>query len=129
MKYILRFGVCIMLCAAIGLGIVRLNSGYTEKSTPYEEKISYEKKGTTPDTLTQKVNTPPSKKDKYILKYDEDTEKISLTVRYKDGSEIISSVETINPKYLTNDDIKSLKKGIEFSSKEDMYILIEDYSS
>lgn len=44
MKYILRFGVCIMLCAAIGLGIVRLNSGYTEKSTPYEEKISYEKK-------------------------------------------------------------------------------------
>lgn len=79
--------------------------------------------------MTQKVNTPPSEKDKYILKYNEDTEKISLTVRYKDGSEIISSVETINPKYLTNDDIKSLKKGIEFSSKEDMYILIEDYSS
>ena len=50
-------------------------------------------------------------------------------LRYADGSELISHIKAIDPDFLEAEDIKSLEEGITLSSKEDMFILIEDYSS
>ena len=133
MKHNLRLFFSIAVCVAIGFGEMTLNSGYEPKeykddTTGYNRAKETKQSGNTDSYLT-KASTPPSQKDKYILKYYEDTNKINLIIKYKDGSQIISPIETINPDYLTDEDIQSLKKGIELSSKEDMFILIEDYSS
>lgn len=67
--------------------------------------------------------------EKYILHMDKVSKKVFLTTRYADGSELISHIKAIDPAFLEAEDIKSLEEGITLSSKEDMFILIEDYSS
>ncbi len=134
MKQYLKLFVSIGICFSVGFGIVTLNSGYMPKEknngkTESNKLITENHEESIGNALAAEANTPPSQKDRYILKYDKETSKITLTVKYKDGSEIISPVETINPYYLTKEDLSALQEGIELSSKEDMFILIEDYSS
>ncbi len=134
MKPYLKLFVSIGICFVVGFGIVTLNTGYMPKEksdikTENNNLTVENHKDNFDNALATEVNTPPSQKDRYILKYDKEDGKITLTVKYKDGSEIISPVETINPYYLTKEDLKALEKGIELGSKEDMFILIEDYSS
>jgi hypothetical protein len=129
MKQYLKLFVSIGICFAVGFGIVTLNNGYMPQKTENSKHAAQNSEEISQNTIAAEVNTPPSQKDRYILKYDKEEGKITLTVKYKDGSEIISPVETINPYYLTKEDLDALRRGIELSSKEDMYILIEDYSS
>jgi hypothetical protein len=129
MKQYLKLFVSIGICFAVGFGIVTLNNGYMPQKAENSKHAAQKSEEISQNTIAAEVNTPPSQKDRYILKYDKEEGKITLTVKYKDGSEIISPVETINPYYLTKEDLDALRRGIELSSKEDMYILIEDYSS
>ena len=78
---------------------------------------------------TESVSLPVSETEKYILKYAENENAVYLITKKTDGTEIISPVESINPFYLTDEDLSLLKEGIELTKREDMYILIEDYSS
>lgn len=64
---------------------------------------------------------------KYILKYDENG--IYSITDYPGGETVSKRVDNINPKYLTESDIEKLKKGIETDSLDEMYKLIEDFSS
>ncbi len=75
------------------------------------------------------VSVPNSPTEKYILKYNEKANAVYLITKKTDGTEIISPVESIKPFYLTDDDIKALTEGIELTEKEDMFVLIEDFSS
>ena len=65
----------------------------------------------------------------YTLKYESESRRVILIANYADGSEIITLIKSINPRYLESKDIDALTKGIELASKEDMHMLIEDYSS
>lgn len=67
--------------------------------------------------------------EKYILKYNPEQNKVELVTCYLNGNKIISTVDSINPTYLEEDDIRMLTEGIEMSDKTSMHILIEDYSS
>ena len=67
--------------------------------------------------------------EKYILKYNPMLNKVELVTCYLNGNEIISTVDSINPIYLEEDDIRMLTEGIEVTDKASMHILIEDYSS
>ncbi len=84
---------------------------------------------TSPDTETIEAATPGSETAMYILKYNTETDTVLLITKKSDGTELISPVESINTTYLTESDIEALTKGIELTSREDMFILIEDYSS
>lgn len=64
---------------------------------------------------------------KYILKYDGNG--IYSITDYPGGETVSKRVDNINPKYLTESDIEKLKKGIETDSLDEMYKLIEDFSS
>ena len=75
------------------------------------------------------ASTPHSKTVKYILSYDPKADMVLLITERSDGSRIISPVETIIPGYLTSEDIQNLTDGIVFTSKEDLYVQIEDFSS
>lgn len=77
----------------------------------------------------QEVSMPNSPTEKYILQYSEQNNSVILITKKTDGTEIISEVDSINPYYLTDEDIKALTAGIELTSREDMFILIEDFSS
>ncbi len=65
----------------------------------------------------------------YILKYEPDSDRVILITCHKDGSRIISDIESIKPNYLEAEDVRLLTEGIELADKEAMLILIEDYSS
>lgn len=64
---------------------------------------------------------------KYILKYDK--KDVILICEYPDGRKTEQKVKSINAKYLTEVDLKELSDGIELSSSEELYKLIEDLSS
>ncbi len=70
-----------------------------------------------------------SETDKYILRYNPETSGVILITKKSDGSEILSSVDEVNTFFLTDEDIKNLTEGIEVSTKEELFILIEDLSS
>ena len=67
--------------------------------------------------------------ESYILKYDPKADKVLLITCYKDKSRHTTDLPEINPIFLEEEDIGMLTQGIELTSKEDMLILIEDYSS
>lgn len=73
------------------------------------------------------VNAALHTKTKYILKYD-NGEVVLLTV-YENGKKKSSPITTINIDYLTEIDRKSLTEGIELESMEDVFKIIEDFSS
>lgn len=65
----------------------------------------------------------------YILSYDPQSGMVFLTKRFKDKSELISPISSINPSFLEPADVDALIKGITFTNKEEMFMLIEDYSN
>ncbi len=64
---------------------------------------------------------------KYILKYYNN--KVMLICEYSNGKKTESEVTEINVNYLTETDKKSLSDGIVLKNSEEVYKLIEDYSS
>jgi len=78
---------------------------------------------------TEEASTDNSQTESYTLKYNPEENMVVLITNKSDGSKHIAHIKTINPMYLEPGDAKALMEGIELSSKEDMFILIEDYSS
>ena len=81
------------------------------------------------EDTTKNVSTTNSETEVYILRYNPDSQKVELVTKKADGTEIVSNVNSINPFYLTEEDIKKLTEGIFVTTREDMFILIEDFSS
>jgi len=81
------------------------------------------------DDDTKNVSVPNTRTEVYILRLSADTDTVELVFQKKDGTQIISAVDSINPYYLTEEDVKALEGGIAMHNREDMYILIEDLSS
>ena len=67
--------------------------------------------------------------DKFILRYNPETSEVILITQKSDGSEIHSVVDEVNSFFLTDEDIKNLTLGIEVTTKEELFMLIEDLSS
>ncbi len=78
---------------------------------------------------TRKVTEEGGGIKEYILKCDPTSQKVVLITCYENGNRTVSPVETINLLYLEKEDIALLYEGIHFKNKEDMFLLIEDYSS
>ena len=70
-----------------------------------------------------------SKTDKYILRYNPETAGVMVITQKTDGSEIHTEVDEVNTFFLTDEDIKNLTEGIEVDTKEELFMLIEDFSS
>ncbi len=64
---------------------------------------------------------------KYILKYD--GKNVILSIISPGGSETEHKIEKINARYLTDYDINLLKEGIELSDDDELYKILEDFSS
>lgn len=97
--------------------------------TIYDEPKASENKGEITDTepAHTPANTDTQRVTKYILKYDK--KGVVLISCFDNGKQTVSSIPDININYLTEMDRKSLEKGIELKSEEELYKLIEDYSS
>lgn len=119
---------------ALITGIVFFEMCTTDKNpTENNNTVSIEpvspKKKSLQSEGTMETATDNSDVQKYILHFDKEKNAVSLTVKYSGGTELIYPIESIKPEFLENEDIEALTKGIELNSKEEMYILIEDYSS
>lgn len=117
--------VCtVFICLSI-LFITTVNSpDYVKKNSslmPDTTKIA--------DDNTKNVSVPNTRTEVYILRLSADTDTVELVFQKEDGTQIISAVDSINPYYLTEEDVKALEGGIAMDNREDMYILIEDLSS
>lgn len=117
---ILFFVATCILCFQIGfshLTVYDTVPGKNDKANDTAGKIS-------PAASVPKGNT-----EKFILRYNPDIGKVILITRKSDGSEILSPVDEVKAHFLTNDDIAKLEHGIETSSREELFMLIEDLSS
>ena len=127
-KTVILISICsaVCICAGIFGGNMYAKKQYKNeivKKEPEQEK----NKEDIPEAKSVSVENSPT--EKYILKYNEETDTVYLVTQKTDGTRIISPVESINPFYLTAEDISALTVGIELTSREDMFILIEDFSS
>ena len=131
MKKIILFAIVFsaVLCTVI-LG--------TETATVPYPKVSKQSKNSRQDnygainadeTPVRETADQTGKIKSYTLKYESESRGVILISNYADGSEIITRIKSINPRYLENKDIDALTEGIELTSKEEMHMLIEDYSS
>ncbi len=115
------------LCLIVTVTFISLDN-QKKPSTDYIYNTS--NKQTIPQNEYDKeVSTENSPTERYILRYDPNKDSVLLITKKEDGTEIVTFVESINPYYLTSEDINALTAGIELVSKEDMFILIEDLSS
>lgn len=64
---------------------------------------------------------------KYILKYD--GKNVILSIISPGGAETEHKIEKIDVRYLTDYDINLLKQGIELSGDDELYKILEDFSS
>jgi len=128
-KFVISLTGCLIVCTF--LVMFAFTTKYTEpnvtniKNAPSADNNSNQ----TTEEKVQGVSTQNSETEKYILRYYPTRDTVMLIAKKADGTEIMSPVESINPYYLTDDDIKALIEGIELTSMEDVYILIEDLSS
>ncbi len=128
-------GAALAICAA--LFAINAKSPGSEAQPPSigsapESEITYESRPSAepqdpapPDTAPADANA--RRVEKYVLKSEND--KIVLICKYTDGEESKSEVPAIEPDYLTDLDREHLAQGIELDSTEEVYKLIEDYSS
>ena len=117
------------------ISLLILQYHFTNQPQRNENSISFS------DSSTPKSETPiPSEKatevlsenpeiKKYILHLEPESDKVFLTTEFTDGSQLVSHIKSICPDFLEPKDINALTLGIELYSKEDMLMLIEDYSS
>lgn len=128
-KFVISLTGCLIICTF--LVMFAFTTKYTEpnvtniKNAPSADNHSNQ----TTEEKVQGVSTQNSETEKYILRYYPTRDTVMLIAKKADGTEIMSPVESINPYYLTDDDIKALIAGIELENMEDVYILIEDLSS
>lgn len=128
LKILLYASSFLFICLCVGIFVHRNNNhnpmppAAVQNREPIQTKPSETQK-----TKTVSVENSPT--EKYILKYNPNTDTVYLITQKTDGTQIMSPVESINPFYLTGEDISTLIQGIELTSREDMYILIEDFSS
>ena len=96
----------------------------------FEPIITNEEKNTeilTEEPLNEPANTKTNEMEKYIIKTE--NEACVLITKFENGQETKSPMPDVNANYLTEIDREQLKKGIELNTKEELYKLIEDYSS
>ena len=128
LKAILYASSFIFICMCVGIFVHRNNKhNPMPPITSEKQEISQSASPNTENTKAVSVENSPT--EKYILKYDQNTNAVYLITQKTDGTQIMSPVESINPFYLTGEDINALIRGIELTNREDMYILIEDFSS
>lgn len=126
-----------MICAFFLLGIILLILQFN--FTDYSQLNSKTKDISKITTSRSEVKKTPEKildvvsekeePQKYILSYEPNSDMVILTKKFADGSELITNVHSINPQFLEPGDVRALIDGIEFVDKEEMYMLIEDYSN
>ena len=104
-----------------------INTEDNRKKSP-DIFINYDKSDeeSVDDAESMPASTTIPKTQKYILKFD--GSKVILTC-YENGKENSSPIPDINIDYLTEIDRKHLFDGIELERKEDVFKLIEDFSS
>ena len=123
-KYLLVSFVLILfvLCA--------LGALFMAKTEILQEKNNTENPAPPPKVQDlQNVSVQSGETEAYILRLRTQDNTVELVTKKSDGTQIITPVEGIKTYYLTDEDIKALRQGIEMPSREDMYILIEDLSS
>lgn len=120
------FVVLVAFAAVFSLGFFIKTPSSKDDALPKTKYSKAEEYNREASLKVSKSNLPI---EKYILKYNPKEDKVILITRYEDKSEIISYIDSINPSFLEEEDITNLSGGIEFTSKEALYMLIEDYSS
>ncbi len=125
--------ITILICTAVGVCLA-LTLLFTKLSEDKRSEITQnpEQQLEAPapaEPQTAEASMQSSETEKYILKYNIENDTVYLITKKTDGTEIISPVESINPFYLTDEDLEALSAGIELTQREDMFILIEDFSS
>lgn len=88
-----------------------------------------EKTGISPGHALAQTPSEESGDDvtKYILKYD--GKNVLLITVLPDGTQTKHKADKIDVRYLTEYDINQLSQGIEVQSEDELYKLIEDFSS
>ena len=121
--FLIFFGT-VLICASVCLN-------YTDKPIPTKEAKMQDISLILPPkpSPAKSVSEDSGGIESYILKYEPETDKIILITCYKDKSRHSTHIPSINPVFLEEEDINMLTEGIELTNKEDMLILIEDYSS
>ena len=128
LKIILYTSSFLFICLCVGIFVHRNNNHNPMPPVAVQNREPMQTKPSeTQKTKTVSVENSPT--EKYILKYNQNTDTVYLITQKTDGTQIMSPVESINPFYLTSEDISTLIQGIELTNREDMYILIEDFSS
>ncbi len=127
-KTVILISICSAACICAGsfLGNMYAKKQYKNEIVK-KESVQEKNKEDIPEAKSVSVENSPT--EKYILKYNEETDTVYLVTQKTDGTRIISPVESIKPFYLTAEDISALTVGIELTNREDMFILIEDFSS
>ena len=128
-KFVISLTGCLVICTF--LVMFAFTTKYTEPEATEMGNVPPTDVDNNQNTeeKVQGVSTQKSETEKYILRYYPTRDTVMLIAKKADGTEIMSPVESINPYYLTDDDVKALIEGIELTSMEDVYILIEDLSS
>jgi len=126
-KLILSVSACFIL--SIFLIMMAFSTDDTPKIVQQNPEHQDEEIIKNDNEISKEVSMPNSETEKYILRYNPDNDSVLLITKKQDGTEIVSNVDSINPYYLTKEDINALTSGIELTSREDMFILIEDFSS
>ena len=108
--------------SVLSFGICRMTVYDTQKK-PLTKSEDTAERGFPAASVTK------SETEKFILRYNPDTSNVILITKKSDGSEIHSSVDEVNTFFLTAEDVEKLTGGIEVSTKEELFMLIEDLSS
>jgi len=129
-RKIIPYVVCVLVFSAFA--VVGFINNTADESAPKEKNTASVPNASPVEQRAEQAAEAGSHSadiEKYILKYEETENKVVLITLYTDKSHIISHIKSINPALLTAEDTMRLKEGIELFSKEEMYLLIEDYSS
>ncbi len=128
LKILLYVSSFLFICLCVGI-FVHQNNSYNPAPPVNMQETESETPTKTDTEKAKTVSMENCPTEKYILKYNPNTDTVYLITQKTDGTQIMSPVESINPFYLTGEDISTLLQGIELTNREDMYILIEDFSS
>lgn len=119
----------ILLIAVFCIGAALTFFCRTTVYDKYPDNTTHSEKSDTAGKSFPAATLPNSDTEKFILMYNAEDSDVVLITKKTDGSEIISSVKEVNPFFLTDKDLEKLSRGIEISSKEELFMLIEDLSS
>ena len=132
-KTLIKSMICVFFLLGIIFAILQFDfTDYSQLNTKDRDNsnisTSRSEVKKTPEEISEAVSEKKEPR-KYILSYEPKTDMVILTKTFADGSELITRVKSINPQFLEPGDVRALIDGIEFTNKEEMYMLIEDYSN